>query len=574
MKVFIKNNQSPGDIVMLTAAVRDLKLAHPDIEVGVKTAAGQIWENNPHINHTMKECDADRVIKAEYPLIQKSNQLPYHFIHGFRKDLEEKLNIKIPVTAFHGDIHLSDDEKGWMSQVEEIGHKEPFWIILAGGKYDFTAKWWNPHYYQRVVNKLSPEVKFVQCGSLDHWHPPLDNVINFLGKTDIRQFIRLVYHAQGVVCPVTFAMHLAAAVPMKEDKPKNRPCVVIAGGREPAQWEAYPHHRYLSTNGSLLCCDNGGCWKSRCEKVGDGDEKDENLCENPVQAFGVKIPKCMDMIKPDDVVRSVRQYFNGGAVKPIETRKGRSGVRNSGKTTMTADNEIVVYGVKRVGNHMLLDWIASQFSGDKFFLNDLCHKPVKKTLFNKTKSNALPSLQNRFNAEDMEHVNLFLHSNEDISPEVPSFHSGVESKNKVAIIMLRDFRNWSCSMQKMIKNHKLKKTMDFFCCVWCSLADIVLSGNDDYLFVNYDKFISSKEYRDEIAIKIGVDNRTDESMKNVPSYGWGSSFDRASYDGRANEMKTLSRWEECKNSDWFISLIEKNRRAMNLNDELFGESYG
>ena len=29
-KVILRNGQSPGDILMLTAAVRDLKLSHPD----------------------------------------------------------------------------------------------------------------------------------------------------------------------------------------------------------------------------------------------------------------------------------------------------------------------------------------------------------------------------------------------------------------------------------------------------------------------------------------------------------------------------------------------------------------
>ena len=37
-------------------------------------------------------------------------------------------------------------------------------------------------------------------------------VLDLREKTDTRQFVRLMYHADGVVCPVTFAMHLAAAV--------------------------------------------------------------------------------------------------------------------------------------------------------------------------------------------------------------------------------------------------------------------------------------------------------------------------------------------------------------------------
>ena len=94
-------------------------------------------------------------------------------------------------------------------------------------------------------------------------------------------------------------------------------CVVLAGGREPVQWEMYPHHRFLATNGALNCCDNGGCWKSRCQLVGDGDGKDtENTCVHPVDINPeLRIPKCMDMIKPLDVIRAIESYYIGGVLE-------------------------------------------------------------------------------------------------------------------------------------------------------------------------------------------------------------------------------------------------------------------
>jgi hypothetical protein len=132
--------------------------------------------------------------------------------------------LRIPVTKFRGDIHLSALEKSWMSQVEEdpIHWRQDFWIVVAGGKYDFTAKWWDPSRYQRVVDHFAESIQFVQCGESHHYHPRLRGVIDLVGKTDVRQFVRLMYHASGVVCPVTFAMHLAAAVEVKPGRPKNR----------------------------------------------------------------------------------------------------------------------------------------------------------------------------------------------------------------------------------------------------------------------------------------------------------------------------------------------------------------
>ena len=314
MKYILKIYQSPGDIVMLTAAVRDLKLSHPDIEIDVDTACPEIWENNPHLTRGLKA----EIIKADYPLIHESNEGQHHFIHAFRQFLEDKLDIRIKPTKFKGDIHISDKEKGWTSQIEDMGIKDRFWIINAGGKFDFTAKWWSPISYQKVIDHFKGKITFVQVGQKGHWHPKLTGVVDLIGKTDLRQLIRLVYHSSGVITGVSLLMHLSAAIESKHGL-LNRPGVVIAGGREPVQWEAYPHHRFLAVNGAMTCCDNGGCWNSRCQLVGDGDKKDtEKLCLHPVNIRTkppIRIPKCMDMIKAEDVIRAIQTYYTGGVLE-------------------------------------------------------------------------------------------------------------------------------------------------------------------------------------------------------------------------------------------------------------------
>ena len=310
-KLILKNSQSPGDILMLTAAVRDLHLSHPGRFVtDVRTPCPALWENNPYITPLEEGADGVEVIECHYPLIQQSNQLPYHFIHGFRLYLEERLEVSIKPQAFKGDIHLSAQEKSWMSQVEESeGIGTRFWIMIGGGKHDFTAKWWASERYQEVVDHFAGEILFVQCGEASHHHPPLDGVLNLTGKTNLRQMVRLMHHADGVICPVTMAMHLAAAVETKPGRPQNRPCVVIAGGREPSHWEAYPHHQYLHTLGMLPCCDNGGCWKSRVVRLNDGDKKDESLCLKPqTLPSGTVLPQCLEMITAQDVIRAVEGY--------------------------------------------------------------------------------------------------------------------------------------------------------------------------------------------------------------------------------------------------------------------------
>ena len=236
--------------------------------------------------------------------------------------LNEQLNLCIRPSVFRGDIFISPLEKSWYSQVEEVVRwPKPFWIVVAGGKRDYTVKWWDPQRYQRVIDKFQNRILFVQVGEVGHEHPRLENVLDLRGKTDLRQLIRLVYHSQGILCPVTLMMHLAAAVEPRPGMPANRPCVVIAGGREPPHWEAYPHHQFIHRVGALTCCDNGGCWKSRVVPLGDGDEKDrpENCC---IDVIG-NLPRCMDLITVNDVVRSIEVYFEGGAIFYLQPSKDR-----------------------------------------------------------------------------------------------------------------------------------------------------------------------------------------------------------------------------------------------------------
>jgi len=325
-KLVLRNFQSPGDILMLTAAVRDLHLAYPvRFQTDVRTPCPALWENNPYVTPLREQDAGVEVIDCHYPLIHRSNHAPYHFVHGFIEYLNDKLGLAIKPTLFRGDIHLSAQEKSWISQVEEIVRRHvPFWIVVAGGKRDFTIKWWDHQRYQRVIDHFADRILFVQVGEAGHEHRPLRDVIDLRGKTDLRQLVRLVYHAQGVLCPVTLLMHLAAAVEVPSGMPKNRACVVVAGGREPPHWEAYPHHQFLHRAGALLCCDDGGCWKSRVRPLGDRDAKDhpDSLCVDVVGA----LPRCMDLVTVQDVIRAIELYFEGGAIAHL-TREDIAAVK-------------------------------------------------------------------------------------------------------------------------------------------------------------------------------------------------------------------------------------------------------
>jgi ADP-heptose:LPS heptosyltransferase len=335
-KLLLRVGFAPGDGVMLTAAVRDLHRTYPgEFLVDVRSPYRELWRHNPYITPLDSSDPQLECVQCDYPLIQCSNQFPAHFLHGFIQHLNETLQLSIRPTEFKGDIHLSTEERTSRSQVADlVNHDLPFWLISAGGKFDLTIKWWEASRWQTVVDHFRDRILFVQVGNSRHFHPALRGVLDIRGWTNLRQLIHLVFHAQGVLCPVTCLMHLAAAVERPDPTRGIRPCIVVAGGREAAHWEAYPGHRFIDTIGRLPCCAQGGCWKRRTVPLGDGHENDraEHLCTSVERG----LPRCMDMITPNHVIDAIEGYLAGGQARELTSGEVPVARRAAGLTTGAA----------------------------------------------------------------------------------------------------------------------------------------------------------------------------------------------------------------------------------------------
>ena len=329
----MRNTQSPGDIIVLSAAIRDLHLHYPgkfETSISVSKGAEDAYEHNPNIAVRHGNTSRKDWFAAHYPLIHKSNQQRKHFVWGFIEDMNKRLKLQIKLSAFRPDLYMSAEE------IAEPLIEPPYWLFLSGGKTDFQAKIWDQVYWQQVIDGTRDQVRWVQCGggSKNHIrHIPKHGIYaNMIAKTGLRKFMRLIYHADGVVCVVTAAMHIAAAF--------NKPCIVIAGGREPWWWEAYNEenrlvnmcvgtpnwkpppdddfvpHTYLHTIGDLDCCKKGGCWKGKVRpKDARGQLPKGSTCKRPVFQNGELIPECKAMIKPEMVIEAISDYYRNGLVR-------------------------------------------------------------------------------------------------------------------------------------------------------------------------------------------------------------------------------------------------------------------
>jgi ADP-heptose:LPS heptosyltransferase len=307
-KLRLINKTSPGDCLIMTGAIECLHEQHPQRYLtDVRTSCDAIFENSPRITRLKSGVPDVREIEMHCPLIHLSDRRPVHFLEAYVDYLAEQLEVKLTLTTNRPHLYLSKREKSWISQVHEItGAPGKYWIVNAGTKQDYTCKGWGHSNYQQVIDELHGRIQFVQVGEKHHLHKPLRNVINLIGRTDARQLIRLCWHAQGALGPITFIQHIFGAF--------EKPYVALSGGREPVMWEYYPTQTTLDTVGKLPCCQYGGCWRSRVVPLGDGDPKDKHLCERPVYGDEV-VPKCMAMIQPRDAVRAILSYYEGGVLK-------------------------------------------------------------------------------------------------------------------------------------------------------------------------------------------------------------------------------------------------------------------
>ena len=300
---------APGDAVVLSAAVESLHRAHPGRYLtAVDTVAPQLWEHHPRVvpfDRLGRITDRLRVVRGDYPAINRSDERAVHFMQACCESLEEQLGVRVPLLVNRPHLHLTDEEKGWMNQVhEETCDPSPYWLVNAGHKDDFTAKWWGDWNYQAVVDALRGRVRFAQIGELSpgHTHPALRGVVDLRGRTDTRQLMRLVYHARGGLGPSTLLQHLCAAF--------EKPYVLLAGGREPVVWQSYPKQTLFSAVGQLDCCRDRACWRSRVVPLGDGAEQDASVCERPAAVVGrPPTPDCLARIDPVAVAAAVLAHL-------------------------------------------------------------------------------------------------------------------------------------------------------------------------------------------------------------------------------------------------------------------------
>jgi ADP-heptose:LPS heptosyltransferase len=275
--ILITNYQSPGDGVILSAAIETLHQQYPGrYRTSVQTIAGEMWLHHPRVHPPMlAECPRELRIESHV----KTCDRPLHVMEIMTRRLGELLGVPLELRVIRPYLYLSKEE------IANRPIEASYWLIHTGYD-DSPLQCWGHERFQKVVDMLKGKVQFVQVGAGSR----LSGVIDKAGMT-IRQLMTLVHHSRGGLGGTSFLQHLCAAL--------QRPFCAINGGWESVDRAQYPMQTWLAVHGALDCCRQSGCRRSEQSECA-------HLEHEPAGAVG----RCMAMIRPVDVAGVIANYWD------------------------------------------------------------------------------------------------------------------------------------------------------------------------------------------------------------------------------------------------------------------------
>ena len=262
------------------------------------------------------------------------------------------------------------------------------------------------------------------------------------------------------------------------------------------------------------------------------------------------------------------------------------GLRNK-EREITNQRELRVASLRRSGHHAVLDWIMRQLPGTVVHLNDL--RPNANPYAQYWRGGVLgkgfgaeyrqrdlaamdfyagdegrarlhADAQGRFapkkvlvlNFEDCELARAFSARAE----RLHDLHVG-RSGERLHVLVLRDPFNWLASRLKIgfldIRGTDKRTMMD----LWLDYAREFVGETNEVpgpkVCISYNRWFADESYRQQLAGELGI-AYSESGLGDVAQQAGGSSFDGTEFQGRAQEMKVLERWQAFANDPTFRAL--------------------
>jgi hypothetical protein len=222
------------------------------------------------------------------------------------------------------------------------------------------------------------------------------------------------------------------------------------------------------------------------------------------------------------------------------------------------------FGARRSGNHAVLGWIMANAEANGFateHFNDIYDSLTSPP---KLPEYGDPSLL----ASD--ETQLAIYSYQDVSveeiPQIDFYTSAPREKTTVRV--LRDLPNLIASRIAMYEDldrrglsHRSVRQipLEAVTDLWVGYAhDYVENPSPDGGTINFPLWFQNRGYRNSVYESFGLGPNRDVGLENVADFGFGSSFDFRAFDGRAQEMKVLERWQQYREDPRYIEAISSH----------------
>lgn len=238
-----------------------------------------------------------------------------------------------------------------------------------------------------------------------------------------------------------------------------------------------------------------------------------------------------------------------------------------------ARKEIRVTGLQRSGNHAIINWIRRQAGENTLFFNDVDpERPFEIERMPKAEREQQPRECYDCVIYSYEDRVLELINHDSFYPQSNRF--GIDADQRFDVVI---FRNPFNSFASRMKHNVVSSDMATYISglnlpeLWLTYA-YEATGRTSHMTqpcvaVNYDRWCNSKDYRRDIARRLGL-TFTDEGFNEITAFGDGSSFDKTAYDSKANKMRTDQRWKAFAEDPAYIGLFA-DRQVTDLALELF-----
>lgn len=213
--------------------------------------------------------------------------------------------------------------------------------------------------------------------------------------------------------------------------------------------------------------------------------------------------------------------------------------------------ELIVFGLRRTGNHAIINWILPQIKGDYVYYNDVWPDgPYKGN----------PKMRQGQNVKVDASLISFEDYNLHIFRKLFEKHKHPKVVKSIKILIVRDPFNWYASRlkSKMVSpaHYSGLNLRQLYVQYMKEFSGETALLGENLVLISYNRWKEDLEYRKSVARQLGLDF-SDDGLNTVSGEGGGSSFDGMNLRGQ--NLQTDLRYKQYLNKTQYLSFFTNSK---------------